>query len=589
MTKKIRIGQLLLSRGLITQDQLDKALAAQKNTRRKLGKTLIDLGFISEAMLAELLSKQLGIPYVDIRHYKVDLKLVQRLPEVHARRFRALVLTENPRGYIVAMADPLDIVAADEIKRILRKPVRPAMASEDDLLRALDSYYTKTEAIQDLAEELQQELGQSDVDLDKLVAADDEASDATVARLVQSLFEDAVRVRASDIHIEPGENLLRIRQRIDGVLCEHVMKNARIAPALVSRLKLMAKLDISEKRLPQDGRFHIRVKGREIDVRLSTMPIQYGESVVMRLLDQSKGLGLDEIGMPPQVLERFRELLRKPHGMILVTGPTGSGKTTTLYGGLSELNQPERKIITVEDPVEYRLPRINQVQVNTKIGLTFASVLRTALRQDPDVVLVGEIRDQETAEIALRAAMTGHLLLATLHTNDAISTAMRLADMGAEGFLLAASLEAVIAQRLMRKLCPDCAVPHEPSEREKLALVTIAGPSAADKIYAWGRGCTVCNNTGYRGRIGIYELLEIDAPMADALRRNDTAAYVNAAQNCSHFRSLAQCAYDVAQEGQTSVEEVFRVTGGVDDDRDMDAVEHVAAQATTSLQDLSGS
>ncbi len=318
--------------------------------------------------------------------------------------------------------------------------------------------------------ELEDELGDDAFDLADL-SAESESAEAPVVKLLQTLFEDAVQARSSDIHIEPDETVVRIRQRVDGVLQEQVMKEKRVNSALVLRLKLMAGLNISEKRIPQDGRFNIRVKGRSIDVRVSTMPVQYGESVVMRLLDQSQGmLNLDVTGMPETLLENFRRMIKKPHGMILVTGPTGSGKTTTLYGALTELNRPEVKIITAEDPVEYRLPRITQVQVNPKIGLEFANVLRAALRQDPDVILVGEMRDHETAEIGLRAAMTGHLVLSTLHTNDSISSAMRLIDMGAEPFLVASSLLGVVAQRLVRKVCENCREAYEPTSQEQVWL-----------------------------------------------------------------------------------------------------------------------
>ena len=312
---------------------------------------------------------------------------------------------------------------------------------------------------------------------------------------------------ASDIHIEPDEGKLRIRQRVDGILQESVINERNIAAALVLRLKLMSGLDISEKRLPQDGRTNIRIKGRSIDVRVSTMPIQHGESVVMRLLDQSAGLlTLDQTGMPEELLKRFRNLLNRPHGMILVTGPTGSGKTTTLYGALSELNLPAKKIITVEDPVEYRLPRINQVQVNSKIGLDFKGVLRTTLRQDPDIIMVGEMRDHETVEIGLRGALTGHLVLSTLHTNDSISSAIRLLDMGAPGYLAASSLRAIIAQRLVRRLCKNCRTEHRPDEEELFWIDNIE-PGASSHQFHRGMGCQTCNQTGYRGRIGVFELL----------------------------------------------------------------------------------
>ncbi|OOG26784.1 MSHA biogenesis protein MshE [Thioalkalivibrio denitrificans] len=562
--KKIRLGDLLVENGIISKHQLDQALATQKQTGNKLGRTLIELGFIDEESMLQLLSRQLAIPLVDLRHYRFDRELILRLPETAARRFRCIPLAEQGDGYLVGMADPTDIFAFDEVNRLLGRPVYAAVVRESDLLRTFDSVYRRTEEISDLAEELGQELAESDFDAAQL-AAGDEVTDAPVVKLLQSLFEDAVQVSASDIHIEPDENALRIRQRIDGVLQEQVMKEKRIANAVVLRLKLMAGLNISEKRLPQDGRFNIKVKGRNIDVRLSTMPIQHGESVVMRLLDQSTGmLELEHLGMPRELMKCLRRVLRHPSGMVLVTGPTGSGKTTTLYAALQELNIPDRKIITVEDPVEYRLPRINQVQVNARIGLEFATVLRAALRQDPDVVLVGEMRDRETAEIGLRAAMTGHLVLSTLHTNDAIATADRLLDMGAQGFLLASSLRAVIAQRLVRRVCESCTEPHTPDAQQASWIVSVAGESADLSRLQRGRGCTHCNNTGYRGRIGVYEYLEPDEAMLSALRRSHMDDFARAAHANRFYRPLMNVALEYALAGVTSLDEAQRLAGEVE-------------------------
>ncbi|HYW02945.1 MAG TPA: GspE/PulE family protein, partial [Gammaproteobacteria bacterium] len=449
--QKIRIGDLLVSNKVISEQQLQDALAEQKKTGRKLGRVLIELGFISEDQLLDFLSRQLAIPVVDLRHYKFSPDVVRKLPETYARRYRAIVLADTDNGMLVGMVDPTDIFGYDELSRILKRPIKQALVRESDLLRAIDTVYRRTEEIFSLAEELGEELSQSDYDLARLLEEEEDV-DAPVARLLQSMFEDAVQVHASDIHIEPDESVLRIRQRVDGVLQEQIIEERRIASALVTRLKLMSGLDISEKRLPQDGRFNIRVKNSSIDVRLSTMPIQHGESVVMRLLDQSHGmLSLSQLGMPESMMSRFRGLIRRPYGMVLVTGPTGSGKTTTLYAALSEINQPGSKIISVEDPVEYRLPRVNQVQVHSRIGLDFARVLRSALRQDPDIIMVGEMRDAETAEIGLRAAMTGHLVLSTLHTNDALATVNRLLDMGAAGYMVATALDAIVAQRLVRR------------------------------------------------------------------------------------------------------------------------------------------
>lgn len=561
LKKKIRIGDLLVEHKVISEQQLMAALGDQKKSGRKLGQVLIENGYIEENKFLDFLSRQLEIPHIDLKHFRFDKEAVQILPETLARRYRALILDNKDDHILIGMADPADIFAYDDLAKHLKKPLRLAIVRETDLLQTIDNVYRKTKEISTLAEELGEELSENDFDLAQL-AQTDNVAEAPVVRLLQSLFEDAIQVNASDIHIEPDETVLRIRQRIDGVLQEHVMKEKRIVNALVSRLKLMSGLDISEKRLPQDGRFNIRVKNKSIDVRVSTMPVQYGESVVMRLLDQSSdALNLEHLGMPPDLLKRFRTYIHRPHGMVLVTGPTGSGKTTTLYAALSELNKPETKIIAVEDPVEYRLPRINQVQVNPRIGLTFASVLRSALRQDPDVVLIGEMRDQETAEIGLRAAMTGHFVLSTLHTNDAISTANRLLDMGAEGYLVATALQAVLAQRLVRKVCTSCTETHTPNPNETAWLRAFGADNLIKTEFKQSIGCPHCNNTGYHGRIGIYELLEIDEMLADALRRNDTGDFAKYAEQQPGFKTLAHNALEYAVQGITTIEEVIRVAG----------------------------
>ncbi|MGM0449310.1 MAG: GspE/PulE family protein [Pseudomonadota bacterium] len=620
--RKVRIGDLLVQNSVITDEQLQTALSEQKRTGRKLGKTLTDLGYVEEDQLLNFLSQQLEIPFVQLRHYNFDHELVKKLPEAQARRFRAIVLAERNGELLVGMADPMDIFAYDELGRILGQPVKQAVVRESELLNTLDLVYRRTDEIASLAEELEDEIGDEAFDLADL-GSDSDVNEAPVVRLLQTIFEDAIQARSSDVHIEPDETVIRIRQRIDGVLQEQVMKEKRIHSALVLRLKLMAGLNISEKRMPQDGRFNIRVKGRSIDVRVSTLPVQYGESVVMRLLDQSQGiLDLESTGMPAGILSRFRRLIHRPHGMMLVTGPTGSGKTTTLYGALTELNQAQVKIITAEDPVEYRLPRITQVQVNSQIGLSFASVLRSALRQDPDIILVGEMRDQETVQIGLRAAMTGHMVLSTLHTNDAVSSAMRLLDMGAEPFLVSSSIAGVLAQRLVRRVCENCQVPYTPTHQEQIWMDRIRGerggapaepvPEVIDESperdgsepsessfdeassddgsleltlsdelmgsggatpqnagdagarsgqgFVVGRGCYQCSNTGYRGRIGVYELLEFSDAMLDALRRADYAGFERAARALPDYESLDHCALRYAEQGITSLNEVARVS-----------------------------
>ncbi|MEE8321989.1 MAG: GspE/PulE family protein, partial [Gammaproteobacteria bacterium] len=544
--------------------QLEEALADQKKSGRKLGRVLIENGFITEDQMLEVLSGQLKIPFVDLLHYKFNPDVIKLIPEIQARRFRAVALSSDDSGIMIGMADPTNIFAYDELSRILRRPIRLAVVRESDLLRTIDTVYRKTEEISGFAEELSDELAEGEVDLAQLLSTADVA-DAPVVKLLHSLFEDAIQINASDIHIEPDENVLRIRQRVDGVLQEHTMDETRIAPALVLRLKLMAGLDISEKRLPQDGRFSVRVKEHNIDVRLSTMPVQYGESVVMRLLDQTGGtLDLNALGMPDTILPRFETLVRRPHGMILVTGPTGSGKTTTLYAALKMLNLPEKKIITVEDPVEYKLPRINQVQVKTEIGLSFSRVLRSALRQDPDIVLVGEMRDEETAEIGLRAAMTGHMVLSTLHTNDAISTVNRLMDMGIKSYLLASALHAILAQRLVRRTCPGCAQPAELDMQQQAWLKAYGNESAMDVTFKKGMGCAHCSYTGYQGRIGVYELLEFDRKLSDTLGHGDSASFARMARNAKGFRSLNLVALQYATEGVTTMDEVLRISADID-------------------------
>ena len=564
--KRIRIGDLLVEKNMITETQLAHALQEQKLSGRKLGNQLVDLGYVDENALLNLLSAQLQIPFVELKQFRFDKNLVQTLPETSARRYRVMVLREDFDGLLLGMADPTDIFCLDELQRILQKNLKPAVVRESELLDILDIAYSRASEIATLAGELDEELQESAVDLDSFIA-DSADSDAPVVKLLQKIFEEALTNKASDIHIEPDEKVLRIRNRIDGELIEQVMNEKRIASALVVRIKLMASLDISEKRLPQDGRFNLKVKHHNIDVRLSTMPVQFGESVVMRLLDHTDGVrSLDSVGMPANLVTRFRKIITRPHGLVLVTGPTGSGKTTTLYGALSELNKPQKKIITVEDPVEYRLPRISQVQLHEKIGLTFSSVLRAALRQDPDILLVGEIRDAESAEIALRASMTGHLVLSTLHTNDAISSALRLLDIGVDGYLVATALKAVVAQRLVRRICSSCVQNHTPDANEMQLLATISkGKDFRSASFKSGTGCPHCNNTGYRGRIGVFEMLELNGALAEALRTEDINGFAQAAAATPNFKTLSQAALEYAEQGVTTLDEVMSITAQIEE------------------------
>ena len=563
LRQKIRLGDLLVEKQLLDKSQLEHALTEQRSSGKKLGRTLVDLGLVSEQAILDVLSSQLKIPHINLKHFKFNPDLVRRLPETHARRYRAIVLLQEDNNLLVGMADPTDIFAYDAIAKQLETGIKLAAVSETELIKTFDLVYRRTDEISSLAQELGAELSESDINLEEMIAGDDVA-DAPVVKLLQSLFEDAVQINASDIHIEPDDNLLRIRQRVDGVLYEQVMKEKRIASALVMRLKIMSGLNISEKRLPQDGRFNIRIKDRSIDVRLSTMPIQHGESVVMRLLDQSGGmLELEHLGMPAELSRQFRRTIHLPHGLVLVTGPTGSGKSTTLYAALKELNTPDKKIITAEDPVEYRLPRMNQVQVNNKIGLDFPQILRTALRQDPDIILIGEMRDSTTADIGMRAAMTGHLVLSTLHTNDAIHTMERLLDMGTEGYLIATVLRAVVAQRLVRRVCESCKQQVAMEPQQKSWLKTVSSANYDNMNFHTGNGCAHCNNTGYRGRIGVYEMIVPDEPMLDALRTNDISAFIKAVRANDSYVPMMDSAIELAVNGLTSLDEIMRLAGEV--------------------------
>ncbi|MDH3373212.1 MAG: GspE/PulE family protein [Gammaproteobacteria bacterium] len=582
--KKLRLGELLLEAGAITQDQLQQALTLQKQSGHKLGRALTEVGAIEENELYKFLAKRLEIDYLDLSSIRLQTETVMLLPEVQARRLRALVLKQERDGLLVGMADPTDIFAHDELNRLLGTTVNIALVNESELLRTIDIMYRRTDEINALAAEVKEDLGEARIDIDELTAEEDSA-EAPVIKLLQSMFRDAVQVSASDIHIEPDEFVLRIRQRVDGVLQEHVIDGRGVASALVTRLKLMSGLDISEKRLPQDGRFSIRVHETTLDIRVSTLPVQFGESVVLRLLDHSANLlSLEKLGMPEDVLERFYRMIERPSGMILVTGPTGSGKTTTLYSALNYVNKPATKIITVEDPVEYRLERVNQVQVHARIGLDFGRVLRTALRQDPDIILVGEMRDRETVDIGLRAAMTGHLVFSTLHTVNAMATASRLLDMGAPGYLIGAALQGIVAQRLVRRVCESCAEPIELSPGQSAWLkAQVRAKRSAKPEFQRGRGCNYCQLTGYRGRIGVYEMLEMDNGLTDALRREDLGEFASLAGKKRSYVPLVNCALDYAVAGITSLEEVIRVAGGLDGDDE--TVVEAAAAATGAATD----
>ena len=562
--EKVRIGNLLVQEKLISQEQLSLALEQQKRSGRKLGRVLIENGFATEEGISETLAKQLKIPYLNLKYYNINLQVARMLPEMQARRFRALLLEDKGNAYLVAMADPTDLFAFDEIVRLLKRDIELVLVNENQVLETIDRIYRRTEKMTDLARELGADVGEA-VDFGAL-NAEPGAEDAPVVKLLQTMFEDATQVNASDVHIEPQERLLQIRFRIDGMLQLQTESDIKIAPALVQRVKLMSGLDISEKRLPQDGRFNVRLRDTRIDVRISTMPTQYGESVAMRLLNRSTGVqGLEGLGMPPLLLARLQQIIRRSTGMVLVTGPTGSGKTTTLYAALNEVNTIDKKIITVEDPIEYRLAGLNQVQVNEKIDLSFGRVLRSALRQDPDIILVGEMRDPETAQIGLRAALTGHMVFSTLHTRDAASTPIRLIDMGAPRYMVASSLQAVIAQRLVRVNCASCAAPYQPSEQEMQWLQGSQRDDGKPAQMMRGRGCQFCHLTGYAGRTGVYEMLEMDAALTAAVNREDTTEFSRLAVRHMAGRSMRHHAAQLAFAGRTTLAEAIRVSSELED------------------------
>jgi MSHA biogenesis protein MshE len=565
--EKVRLGEILIQQKLLTQEQLKNALEEQKKSGLRLGRVVMERGYATEEQISQALARQLGIPYISLKQFNAKREVTLKLTETQARRFRALVLEDLGRTYRVGMADPTDLAAYDEIARILQRNIELAVVTETELLRVIDRTYRRTEEITGLAHDLEVEMGDAAAVVDfGALALTPGLEEAPVVKLLQTVFEDAAQARASDIHIEPQEKRLQIRFRIDGVLHLQTEADPKIASAVVLRIKLMSGLDIAEKRLPQDGRFNVKVRNSQIDVRISTMPTAYGESVVMRLLSRTSGvLGLDRIGMPEAMLAKLREVIHRPSGMVLVTGPTGSGKTTTLYAALGELNTTERKIITVEDPVEYRLQGINQVQVNEKIELTFARVLRSALRQDPDVILVGEMRDQPTVETGLRASMTGHMVFSTLHTNDAVSTPVRLIDMGAPRYMVALSLQLVIAQRLVRVICESCAAVHEPLPHEREWLRQELQDEADGQLCKRGKGCTHCNGTGYMGRTGVYEMLEMTAPVIEAANHEDVHRFIDVAREQLAGHTLRRHAAQIALAGTTTVEEAMRISSQLED------------------------
>lgn len=565
--EKIRLGEILVNQQLLSQENLDKALLKGKQSGNKLGRVLVNMNILTEEDIAKAVAKQLKFPFLDLNTVNPAAHTLDLLPELTARKHSALVLDRSLDGTIkIAMSDPADVFAYDEIEKKLNNArIEMVIATESSISAAIDRLYRRTGEITELAGELSREIADDDAfDFNQLLGVGSE--EAPVVRLLQTIFEDAIASRASDIHIEPMERHLLIRFRIDGSL--HIQNKAdpKISAPLVQRLKLISNLDISEKRIPQDGRFNMRAHKNIIDVRIATAPTAHGEAVVMRILNQNAGLlSVDRIGMPPDVLKAFKNALERPQGMILVTGPTGSGKTTTLYGGLNALNHPDVKIITVEDPIEYRIEGINQMQVHEKIGMTFDTSLRSILRQDPDVILIGEMRDPVTVEAALRASMTGHLVLSTLHTNNAKSVPARMVDMGAEKFMIASSLHLVLAQRLVRVNCERCSEPYHPTETEIGWLLANTPPDYAGKKVQFykGKGCSHCSNTGFHGRAGVYEMLVMDEELVKSLYDSSPYAFTELAEKKMGFNTLGYQAARLTLDGKTPISEARRISNEI--------------------------
>jgi type IV pilus assembly protein PilB len=559
-----RLGELLLRERMISLEQLKQAQDEQKRSGSNLGYTLARMGYVSDEDISKFLAAQYNVPAVNLSDYEIDPEIIALIPKEVAQRHKVIPVQRAGSSLIVAMADPTNLHAIDDIKFLTAYNVEPVVASEAAIQAAIEKYYEKgisyTEALgeMDLGEIEVREDDEGDInvlELEKL------SEDAPVVRLVNLLLINAIRKGASDIHVEPYEKFLRVRYRVDGVLIEEMQPPKKMQNAICSRLKIMSQLDIAERRLPQDGRIKLRVgKDKEMDFRVSVLPTLFGEKVVLRLLDKSSlQLDMTKLGFEPQALDHFHKSIYMPYGMCLVTGPTGSGKTTTLYSALSELNRPSHNISTAEDPVEYNLPGINQVQMHEEIGLNFAACLRAFLRQDPDIIMVGEIRDFETAEIGIKAALTGHLVLSTLHTNDAPSTISRLLNMGIEPFLVTASVNLILAQRLVRKICTACAVEdHEPPKA--LLDAGFTEDELGQLKLRKGRGCRECSNTGHRGRIALYEVMPFQDDLKELVLQGASTAELKAQAIRNGMVSLRRAGLNKVKDGTSSLEEVLRVT-----------------------------
>ncbi|NUM56821.1 MAG: type IV-A pilus assembly ATPase PilB [Candidatus Hydrogenedentes bacterium] len=568
-TAKRRLGDVLLEQELVTTEQLQECIQLQRNTGQSLASILVSKKYLSEEDLVITLSEQLGIPHIRVMNYNIPQEVLNEVPESLARQYQMLPVSVTGDVLTLAMADPLNIMALDDLRMLTSYEIEPVVAVQSELMDAINRHYggkhsdklydellTADAAKQDGVQVVEQKD-----EIEDIAHAQAEAQDAPVIRLVNLILVAALENRASDIHVEPYEKNLRVRYRVDGMLEEQKNPPKSVQSALISRLKIMSGLDIAEHRLPQDGRFRIKFRGHEVDFRVSILPCYHGEKVVMRVLDKSSlSLDLDTLGFAEQPMEAFREALALPFGMILLTGPTGSGKTTTLYSALHKLNGPDTNIITVEDPVEYELFGVNQVQVRSEIGLTFAAGLRSILRQDPDVIMVGEIRDEETADIAIKAALTGHLVLSTLHTNDAASVFTRLVDMGMEPFLVQSSVGLAAAQRLLRRVCPDCKEPIRVPEEVLERIQFKHSPGAPPPSFVRGRGCTKCKDTGYRGRLAVIEAMPNYPDLQDLIMTRAPAAEIKRAAIQCGMATLRQNALKKAAEGITTIEEVLRVS-----------------------------
>jgi general secretion pathway protein E len=557
------LGNILLEHTSLTEAQLEEGLIVQREKSIKLGEALIQLKFLRAEDILKAVSIQLGIPYLSqLKTDEIPFDVVQKVPINFAKRNELLPLKKDGDEIEVAISDPINIHALDDLRILLSAAIRPIIASSGQITDAINDIYNRNNdsqraVMEDLTEENLDTIAQELEEPQDLLDASDEAP---IIKLVNSLLFRAVKSKASDIHVEPFEKDLVVRFRIDGVLYDIMHPPKKTQNSVISRIKIMANLNIAEKRLPQDGRIRIKIAGKDIDIRVSTLPTSFGESVVMRLLDKSKVLlSLDTIGIMGKNLKTVTELINKSHGIILVTGPTGSGKTTTLYGMLSQINSTDLKIITVEDPVEYQLPGINQIQVNPKIDLTFAAGLRSILRQDPDVVMIGEIRDRETAEIAIQASLTGHLVISTLHTNDSASSINRLIDMGVEPFLVASSVIAIMAQRLVRTVCKQCAVKYHPTP-EELAQIGVRPEDFGDRTIYRAKGCPACMDTGYTGRTGIHEILLMDDEIRGMVMKNVETGRVKRRAMEKGMLTLREEGAQRVLAGETSIEEVLRVT-----------------------------